>query len=328
MPGDLVRHDWYGGELPAVVAMDDGSFQRYQLVCRYESAYAADDASGFVWLEWYESDPGETALCSAKTIEKRGSTKYWRGYHPVAVEVSHDFAERWGGQALADTLEAAAATRTSRCPDAPDGPAPYEEGASADPTTVTAQTTIDVVLSGGPGEEPPVTGTTIELSEDDQHQLVIGGPGGKVIREGFLGDRATIGAYGPLVTDADGNWSVLVTVDVTTAPTPTPLPSPKPSSTPEPTPTPGASSPDPTTVPATPSPSPEPATESPASVPTEAPGPLASPTPIPLPSSSGCPPASPPSWPICHPRVPARCAMSVTGRRARGGTRDGASAAR
>jgi hypothetical protein len=147
------------------------------------------------------------------------------------------------------------------------------------------------VLSGGPGEERPALGSTIELPVDDRHQIVIGGPDGEVIREEFIGHQATIGAYGPLVTDAEGNWSVLVSVDVATAPAPTPLPSqePSPAPTPAPTPTPGASSPDPTTVPATPSLSPEPTVESPHIAPTQAPGPTASATPVPPPELIGVP---------------------------------------
>ncbi len=166
---------------------------------------------------------------------------------------------------------AAAAQRTQPCPDAPDGPAPYAEATLPTPTTTGAAPTdpsaieagpteTTIVLGGGPGEEPPVVGATIELPEDDQHELVVGGPGGEVIREEYIGDRGTVSGYGPLVRDADGNWSVLVTVELGAAPEPTPEPSPEPS-TPEPTmgpPSPEPSSPEPRDEPSSPEPRDEP----------------------------------------------------------------------
>ena len=223
---------------PAVVAMDDGSFRRRQLVCDYRSAYADDDESDFVWLEWYESDPGETALCSARSIEKRGSTRYWRGYHPVAVEVSHGLAERPGGQALADALEAAAATRTSRCPDAPEGPAPYEESTSTYTTDAAAPGTTftTIVLSGGKDDEPPRIGAHIVMPKGEGHRIFIGDPDGEATREESLGDQAEIVGYGPMARDADGNWTV--SVEVRIAPEPESRPQPEPETRPEPEPEP------------------------------------------------------------------------------------------
>ena len=182
--------------------------------------------------------------------------------------MDQEFLERWGGQALADALVAAAAQRTQPCPDAPDGPAPYADAtlpipattgaAPTDPTAIEAgPTETTIVLGGGPGEEPPALGATIELPADDQHELVVGGPDGEVIREEYIGDRGTVSGYGPLVRDADGNWSVLVTVEVGAAPEPTPEPSSEPS-TPEPTigpPSPEPPSPEPTLEPSTAEPS-------------------------------------------------------------------------
>ena len=302
---DLVRTDWYRGETPAVEVLGDGSDNRHGLDCTYKPAYAQDGDVVSIRLEWKEGDPSGYALCNAGVDEYYHDTTYRLGYHPVAVRISNEFVERWGGQVLADALVAAAATRTQRCPTAPEGPAPYASAtipfpvdpATGPTDTEAAATATTIVLSGGPGEERPSVGTTIEVPVDEQHQLVIGGQDGEVIREEYLGDQATISGYGPLVTDADGNWSVLVTVDVTTAPEPAPpsslgpSPAPTPAATPELTlaPTPDTPSPQPTTVPVTSSPSPEPALESPPAAPTEAPGPEASPTAIPPPELIGVP---------------------------------------
>jgi len=292
LPGDLVRGDWYHLTEPYTIEpLAEISDGRYGLKCTYRPAYVEDGDSMLVWVQWKEGPPAASTLCLAKIDERIHTTKHRTGHYPLSVEISNEFVERWGGQVLADGLAAAAAARTQRCPDAPAGPAPYEVGSGGDePDEPTGTTTI--VLSGGPDEEPPSVGTTIEVPEDDQHQLVVGGPDGEVIREEFIGDQATIGAYGPLVTDTDGNWSVLVTVEVTTALEPTPVPSPEPSpvptlavtpeltSAPRPD-TPGA---DPTTAPATFSP-----TEEPTAAPTQAPGPTASPTAVPPPELIGVP---------------------------------------
>ena len=175
--------------------------------------------------------------------------------------------------------------------------AAFEQRAAVCPTGFAprAHVATTIVLSGGPGVEPPAIGSSIEVPADDRHRIVIGGPGGTVIREVHLGARATISTYGPRVTDTDGNWSVLVAIDVTAAPEPTPLssasPSPAsaPAGTPEPTPplaTPGA---DVTTKPATSEPTEIPPLESPTAGPSPASRRAASPTLIPAPKLIGVP---------------------------------------
>lgn len=170
----------------------------------------------------------------------------------------------------AETLAASFEERTAACPAGFEPPAP---------------SVITLVLTGGLDEEPPPVGATIFIPQDDQHQLVIGGPDGAVIREEFIGEQATVTAFGSRVTDAGGNWSVLVTVDVTAttgavppeSPTRSPAPSPPPSHQPAPAPAPATSGPSATTVEATSSPSPTREAEWPPIVATVAPGAAASP---------------------------------------------------
>jgi len=297
LPHDLVRTDWYVSEAQVVEVLGDGSDNRYGLTCTYMPAYTEDGDAVYVKLEWREGDPGRSSLCNMRVKEFVHSTKHQLGYHPVSVDISNEFAERWDGQSLADALVAAAAARTSRCPDAPEGPAPYENDvAPDDPGPAGATGSPDagvttIVLSGGPADEPPAIGATIELPEDDQHQLVVGGPDGEVIREEFLGDQATISGYGPIVTDAEGNWSVLVDVDVSTAAAPTPQATTAPTAEPTVEPTPVPVTPAPTDEP-TPAPTVEPTTAptvEPTAAPSTAPGPTASPTAVPPPVLVGVP---------------------------------------
>ncbi len=225
LPGDLVRGDWHTSHEEAPVIEDWLGFDgEYVLRCRYRPAYRDEPEAGLVRVSWAEDDPSNTALCFVR--EDRGEVfeRWSTGHYPVEIEIATSFVRNWPRQAkaLTDSLAAAAAARSSRCPDAPDGPAPYEPPSGGDGQAGAGRATT-IMLSGGPGDEPPVVGTTIDLPPDDQYEVVIGGPGGEVIREGFIGDRATIAGYGATVTDADGNWVVLVTVDVTTAPDPTPL---------------------------------------------------------------------------------------------------------
>lgn len=155
--------------------------------------------------------------------------------------------------------------------------AAFEQRAAVCPAGFAPQAHVatTIVLSGGPGVEPPAIGSSIGIPPDDRHRIVIGGPGGAVIREEHLGERATISTYGPRVTDADGNWSVLVAIDVSPAPEPTPLPSAPPS---------------PTRVPAaTSEPTGTPPTESPTEGPSPVFGQAASPTLIPPPELIGVP---------------------------------------
>ncbi len=220
LPGDLIRSDWYEGSAQVIKSLGDPSKKSYDLHCTYVPAYTEDGDEVSVRVDWREGDPTKGSTCIPRTkhfesvVDARYDTTSTRlGFHPVSIEISDTFAASPLGRRFADRLASAAAARTQRCPDAPDGPAPYEEGVAA-ASSADASGTTTIVLSGGPGEERPSVGTIIELPADDQHQLVIGGIDGEVIREEFIGDRATISAYGPLVTDADGNWSVLVTVGV------------------------------------------------------------------------------------------------------------------
>ncbi len=148
LPHDLVRSDWYFGE--AQVAKARG--ERFILKCEYQPAYVEDGDAIVVEVEWKEGDPSHPALCRVREKEFYGETEYQLGYHPVSVRTSDEFVERWDGQVIADALVAAAAARTQPCPDAPDGPAPYEVDSAA-PVTATSTTTI--VLGGGPGQERP-----------------------------------------------------------------------------------------------------------------------------------------------------------------------------
>ena len=175
--------------------------------------------------------------------------------------------------------------------------AAFEQRAAVCPAGFAPQAHVatTIVLSGGPGVEPPAIGSSIGIPPDDRHRIVIGGPGGAVIREEHLGERATISTYGPRVTDADGNWSVLVAIDVTAAPEPVPLssapPSPTraPAETPEPTPELATPVSDVTTEPATSEPTEMPPIEPPTPGPSPVSGQAASPTLIPPPELIGVP---------------------------------------
>jgi hypothetical protein len=300
LPGDLIRSDWYEGSPQVIGSLGDPAKQSYDLHCIYVPAYTEDGDAVSVRVIWREGDPtgGSTCIPRVKHSESAVDPKYDTtstrlGYHPVGVEISDGFAASSLGREFADGLAAAAAARTQRCPSAPDGPAPYEESAATGSPDASATT---IVLSGGPADEPPAIGTTIELPPDDQHQLTVGGPDGEVIRDEFIGDQAMISGYGPIVSDADGNWSVLVSVDVSTAPAPqatvAPTVAPEPVVTlapsPAPATSPAAPSPDSIAVPPDPPP-PEPA-ESPMAAPPPVSGPTASPTPVPPPELIGVPP--------------------------------------
>lgn len=87
----------------------------------------------------------------------------------------------------------------------------------AAPTTDSSLTETTIVLSGSASEDPPAIGTQMALPEDDQHRLVVGGLDGEVIRKDFIGSRGTVSGYGPLVTDENGDWSVLATVEMDAA---------------------------------------------------------------------------------------------------------------
>ncbi len=125
LPHDLVRTDWYHGEEQVVEVLGDGSDDRYGLKCQYQPAYVEDGDVVVVKLEWKEGDPGHSTLCDVRVKEYYHTTEHQLGYHPVAVDISNEFVERWDGQALADALVAAAAARTQPCPDAPAGSPPY-----------------------------------------------------------------------------------------------------------------------------------------------------------------------------------------------------------
>lgn len=226
LPGDLVRTDWYAGDPQVAKALGDGSGGRFGLRCLYAPAYEADGGAVMVQLRWKEGDPGANYMCSPESKEVRDTVTWRLGYHPIEVEMSREFVERWNGDALADALVAAAAQRTQRCSDAPDGPAPYADAPL--PTPGAPTTSTDIVLGGGPGEMLPVLGAIMVLPEDDQHAIVIGGPNGEVIREDFIGDHGTVIGVGPIVTDLDGNWSVLVSVEPATARAPSQAPTPPP----------------------------------------------------------------------------------------------------
>lgn len=191
------------------------------------------------------------------------------------------------GAADPDPITDASASSAADPSEADSDPAVSESGAKV--------TTI--VLSGGPDEEIPAVGAAIEVPEDDQHQIVIGGPDGELVREEFIGDQGEIVSYGPIARDADGNWSVLITIDVTTAPEPTSRPSPGSTATPTttrspaltPAPTPDSQGTAPTPTPPPPSPRPEPAAVAPSAAPITGAGPAASPAAIPPPELIGVP---------------------------------------
>ena len=150
LPGGLVRTDWYHGEAPAVEPLSDG---RFLFDCTYVPAYSDEGGAMAVNLEWKGGDPGRMTLCDAEVRESYHRTRYQLGYHPVAVTISNEFVERWGGQALADALVAAASRQTQRCPDAPEGPAPYASATLpiadvAAPDTAAAVTTTSCSAAG------------------------------------------------------------------------------------------------------------------------------------------------------------------------------------
>jgi hypothetical protein len=111
------------------------------------------------------------------------------------------------GRKLVSKHAALAAT----CPGASAPLTPAVDQAATVTDVGISETTI--VLSGSATEATPTIGTPIDLPEDDQHRLVIGGLTGEVIREEPIGSRGTVTGYGPLVTDENGDWAVLVTVE-------------------------------------------------------------------------------------------------------------------
>lgn len=310
--GDMfVRRDWYGGDAPAVeTGRSEAAATEYSLECDYRHAYRDDSQSGNTSLDlrinWWEGDLEDYLVgsyCSAQHDDSGQDTYFRDGVHPLEVRIDNEFAAA-GGQELADRLASLAAARTQLCPGAS-----VPEPAPGDVDAPVAGTTTSIVLSGGPGDEPPAVGTTMAMPEDDQHRIVIGGLDGEVIREEFLGDEATIVGYGPIATDADGNWAVSVEVDVSVAVQPTVATSPSPapsvhSSTPaasaEPSVVPVASD-EPTAAPTVqPAPTVSPAstaepTITPAEEPTSdaeaTPEPASSPTPVPPPQMIGMPAA-------------------------------------
>ena len=150
---------------------------------------------------------------------------------------------------------------------------------AVDPDTTAGLTTTTIVLSGSPGEEPPLNGATVPVPEDEQHRIVIGGLDGEVIREESLGEEATIVGFGPMATDAEGNWSVSVDVEASTAPAPaSPVPSPAPAS-------------------------PVPSAAPPSPVPSEAPVPSVAPSSAPAASPLAAPSVTPPVTPSPEPVV-------------------------
>ncbi len=295
----FVRRDWYGGDPAAVETgrREDGRTE-YILECDYRYAYRDDNQSGNLSLDlrinWWEGDPDHPLVgqyCRARTTDGGSDTSIRDGIHPLEVRIDNEFASA-GGQEVADRLTRLAAARTQLCP----GASASELGPDAAAPEARTTTTTAIVLGGGPGDEPPVVGSMIPMPEDDQHRIVIGGLGGEVIREEFLGDQATIVGFGPMATDAEGNWSVSVDVEAGIAsapPSPAPStgpPSPEPSAAPElssaPSPPPAPTE-EPTIAPA-PVPSPS-AAPTPASVMT--PDPASSPTPVPPPEMVGVPEA-------------------------------------
>ena len=227
-----------------------------------------------VWCGASELDPDCTNSCF--TYPRQGQRLLYVSW--VASS-----ADEWDPRPVvgrtAEELAAAFEHRAAVCP--------------AGFATPAASAAASIVLSGVPGEEPPPIGSAIEVPEDDQHRIVIGGPDGSVIREEFIGDQAEVIGYGPIARDADGSWSILTTVKVSTIPAPSPTPSPDATATPASTPartsvpdTPGS---DPSDTSAVPSSTEVPAVESPSTASPPASGPLTSPTPVPPPELIGVP---------------------------------------
>ncbi len=244
--------------------------------------------------EWCSPSPSERELHTYPYLGEKLVRADW-GAVAAAGEGKWDKKGRRAVKELAATI----ADRAASCgPDYSSAtaarPATTIEPDAISPGTTTGTTETTIVLSGGPGEEPPAMGTTVPMPEDDQHRIVIGGLDGEVIRGEYLGDQATIVGYGPMATDADGNWSVSVEVEASTATAPSaeppsPVPSttssvPAPSETPSPLPT-ASPLPAPSATPhAVPPPEPSP-------TPAPTPEPVTSPTPAPPPEMIGMPDA-------------------------------------
>jgi hypothetical protein len=69
-------------------------------------------------------------------------------------------------------------------------------------------------LEGTAADARPVVGATLELDEDDQYGIVVGGADGTVLREEFIGSGGVIVEISAVVEDKDGNWAMAVTVQI------------------------------------------------------------------------------------------------------------------
>ena len=108
LPGDLVRADWFSSQLPPAIEGPAASGDTFELACFYRPAYA--DEEGETWpaitVTWDEADLPLSTFCRAEERDTGNWVRRSTGHHPVEIEISNEFVERWSdaAEALAHAL--------------------------------------------------------------------------------------------------------------------------------------------------------------------------------------------------------------------------------